>query len=104
MHKKAFTALKYIKHVLILDCTVTGCVLISAFLSLAGIPVDIVNFAVGIKMFAITFGNKWYRSITKKKKKQHGKIVLLANPKLNSLEVLFSKALIKSSLDSCLLC
>ena len=33
----------------------------------------------------------------KKKKKKHGKILLLANPKSNSIEVLISKALIDSN-------
>ena len=36
---------------------------------------------------------KKYKSIIKKKKQKHDKIVLLANTKLNSIEVLISKAL-----------
>ena len=35
-----------------------------------------------------------YKSVIKKKKKKHDKIVLLANSKLNSIEVLISMALI----------
>ena len=37
-----------------------------------------------------------YKSIIKKKKKKHDKIVLLAKSKLNSIEVLIYKALIHS--------
>ena len=44
-------------------------------------------------MCVITAGIKKYKSIVKKKKK-HDKIVLLAKSKLNSIEVLISKALI----------
>ena len=36
---------------------------------------------------------KKYKSIIKKKKQKHDKIVLLANTKLNSIEVLISRAL-----------
>ena len=36
---------------------------------------------------------KKYKSIINKKKQKHDKIVLLANTKLNSIEVLISKAL-----------
>ena len=40
--------------------------------------------------------NSYRKSIIKKKKKEHDKIVLLAKSKLNSIEVLISKALIDS--------
>ena len=41
----------------------------------------------------IAAGIKKYKSIIKKKKKKHDKIVLLAKSKLNGIEVLISKAL-----------
>ena len=44
----------------------------------------------------ITAGSKVYKSINKKKKLKHNKIVLLAKSKLNSVEVLISKDLIDS--------
>ena len=62
-HKKVFTTLNYIAHYLILASTVTGCIPISAFASLLGIPV----------------GSQWLE-----KKKKHNKIVLLAKSKLNT--------------------
>ena len=42
---------------------------------------------------------KKYRPIIKKKKKKHDKIVLLAKSKLNSTEVLISKALTDSNIS-----
>ena len=39
------------------------------------------------------------KSIIKKKKKEHDKIVLLAKSKLNTLNVLISKALIDSNIS-----
>ena len=41
----------------------------------------------------MTAGIKKYKSVFKKKKKKHDKIVLLAKPKLNTVEVLLSKAI-----------
>ena len=61
-----------------------------------GIPIGITSSAIGLKICAITAGIKKYKSIIKKKKKKHDKIVLLAKSKLNSIEVLISKALIDS--------
>ena len=44
-------------------------------------------------MRAITAGIKKYKSIIKKKKKKHDKIVLLRKTKLNTIEVVINKAL-----------
>ena len=74
----------------------TGCVSISSFASLVNIPIGITSSAVGLKICAITAGIKKYKLIIKKKKKKHDKIILLAKAKLNSIEVLISKALIKA--------
>ena len=90
-HKKVCTTLNYIEHFLILTFTITGCVSISTFASLIGIPIGITSSAIGLKTCAITAGIK---SIMKKKKKEHDKTVLLAKSKLNIIEVLISKALI----------
>ena len=81
---------------LILASAVTGCVSFSAFASLVAIPEGITSSAVGIKVCAITEGIKHYKPIIKKKKKNHDKIVLLGKDKLNTIEVLISKALIDS--------
>ena len=47
-------------------------------------------------MYTITVGIEKYKSIKKKKKKKHDKIVLLAKIKLNTIKVLTSKALINT--------
>ena len=81
---------------LILASTVTGCVSIYAFDSLVVIPVGITSSAVGINICTITAGNKKYKTIIRKKKKIHDKIVLLGKDKLNTIEVLIIEALIDS--------
>ena len=95
-HKKVCTTLNYIEHFLILGSTITGCVSISSFVSLVAIPIGIKSSAIGLKICAITAGIKKYKPIIEKKKKKHDKIVLLAKSKLNSIEVLISKAFIDS--------
>ena len=95
-HKKVCTTLNYIEHFLILGSTITGCVSISDFASIVGIPTTIASSAFGLKICAITETIKKYKSIIKKKKKKHDKTVLLAKSKLNSIGVLISNALIDS--------
>ena len=77
-HKNVCTIINYIEHFLILGFTITGCVSISAFVSLAGIPIGTTSSAIGLKICAITAAIKKYKSIIKKKKKKHDKMVLLA--------------------------
>ena len=96
-HKKPCKILNYINHLLIVISTITGCVYISALTSLVGIPIGITSFAVGLKICAITAGIKKYKSIVKKKKKKYDQTVLSAKSKLNSIEVLISKALTDSN-------
>ena len=91
-HKKVCTAQNYIEHFLALASTISGCIQISAFTYLVGIPIGITSSAIELKNCAITAAIKKYRSIIKKKKKKHDKMVLLAK----SIKVLISKALIDS--------
>ena len=49
-HKKVFLTLNYIVSFLILASTVTGCISISAFASLVGIPIGITSSALGLKI------------------------------------------------------
>ena len=90
------TTLNYNEHFLILVSAVTGCVSISAFPSLVGIPIVITSSAVGLKICVITAAIKKQKPIIKKKKNKPDKIVLLAKSKLNSTEFLISKALVDS--------
>ena len=62
-----------------------------------GIPIRIKSSAIILEICAITAGIKKYKSIIKKKK--HDEIVLLAKSKLNSTEILISKALINSNIS-----
>ena len=83
-HKKVYAVWNYVEHQLILLFTVSPCVSRSAF-ALAG---------THIENCVITAGIKKYKSIIKKEKKKHDKTVLFTESKLNSVEVLTSKALI----------
>ena len=75
-NKKTCTTLNYIKHFLILDSAVTGCILFSALAFLIDIPIGIIIYAIELKACAITARIQKYNSVNKKKK--HDKIVLLA--------------------------
>ena len=90
-HKKVCTTLHYIEHFL----TTTGFISISAFASFFGIPIGIMSSATGLTICAITAGIKKYKSIIKKKKNKHEKIVFLAKSKLNRIEVLISNSSIQ---------
>ena len=65
-HKKVCTTLNYIEHFLTLGSTITGCISISAFASLVGIPIGITSSAIGLKFSATTAAIKKYQSIIKK--------------------------------------
>ena len=64
----------------------------ASFASLVAIPMGITSSTIGLKISVITAGIE--KSIIKKEKKKHDKIILPAKSKLNSIEVLISKALI----------
>ena len=72
---------------IILVSTVTGCVCVR---------VGISSSAVGMKICTITVGIKKFKSVIRKKKKKHNRIVLLGKSKLDTIAVLLSKALIDS--------
>ena len=93
-YKTTWKYLNYVEHLLILASTITGCVSIAVFASLVCVPVGIASPAVGIKSCAITVGIEKYKSIIRRKKILHDKIVFLGKDKLNTIEVLISKVLI----------
>ena len=95
-HKTVCTSLNYIEHFLILASAFTGCISISTFASLIGIPIGIMSSAIKLRICAMTPGIKKYKSIIKKKKKKLDKIAFFAKSKLNKIEVLISKTLIDS--------
>ena len=63
-----------------------------------GVLIEIRSSAKGLKFCVITVGIKKCKSIIKKNKKKHNKIVLLAKSKLNTTEVLIYRALIDSNI------
>ena len=89
--------MNYIHHSLTLISTITGYVSISAFASMVGILIGITNSVIGLKTCVVTARIKIYKSINKKNKKKHDKVVLLPKFKLNSIKVLISEALIDSN-------
>ena len=97
--KKVCTSLNYIEYFLILASVITGCISIPEFASLIGVPIGLTNSAIGLKLCAITTGMKKNKSIIKKKKKKDDKIVLLAESRLNKVEVLISNALIDPNIS-----
>ena len=74
-YEKTCKYINYVEHFLTLASTVPSCVSFFAFASVVAIPVDITNFAVGIKVSVITSGMK---SINQKRKnKKYNKTMLL---------------------------
>ena len=69
-------------------------VVVSAFVSLVGLPVGIVTSAVGLKICAINEGIKKDKSIIKKKRKKNNKVELLSKPILKPFEVLIFEVLL----------
>ena len=49
-HKMVCTTLNHIEHFLILTSAVTGCISISVFASLFGIPIGVTSSAIGLKI------------------------------------------------------
>ena len=86
--------MNYIEHLLLLICTFIVPVSISAFASLVGITIGITSSAIGLQVCVIVAGIENCKSVIKKKKWKHDKIVLLAKSKLNGRELLISEALI----------
>ena len=68
--QKVCATLNYIKHLLILASTITGCISISVFASLIGILTGITSSPIELKSVSNNFRKK-------KKKKKHDKIVSL---------------------------
>ena len=59
-HKMVCVSLNYIEDVFILVSTITGCISISAFVSLVGVSIGIRSSVIGLKIFAIAVRTKKY--------------------------------------------
>ena len=91
-YKKTCKYLNYVEHLLILASTVSGCASFSAFSSLLAFPIGITSSLVGLKNCVITAGIKNFKSVMKKRKKNHDEIVLLGKANLNNLNFLVLKS------------
>ena len=98
-HKMVCTTLNYIEHVFIkllkLHDVFQFLVLLLYLVFLQELRVQQQDKII----CAITAGIKNYKSIIKKKKKKHDKVVLLEKPLSNSIVVLFSKTLFDSNIS-----
>ena len=80
--------------VLIVLSTATGGVSIISFTSVVGAPVGVASTSFTLIFSLTTEIIKKLLSITRSKKKKHGKILVLAKSKLSSIETLVSQALV----------
>ena len=91
---KYVTVFDYIDKLLIALSETGGRVSIISFTSVVGAPVGIASASFTL-IFSLTTGRvKKLLSITRKKRKKHFKILIVAKIKLNSIETLISQALI----------
>ena len=96
---KYVTAFDYIDKFLIVLNAITGEVSMISFTSIIGAPVGIVSASFTL-IFSLTTGiTKKLLNITRRKKKKHGKILMLAKSKLNSIDTLISQALIDMDIN-----
>ena len=75
-HNKVFQALNYI-------FAATSFVSVSTFASLVGILIGVTNSPVGLEICTITALSQ----LSRKKRKKHQHIVLIAKTKLNTIEI-----------------
>ena len=79
---------------MIVSSATAGRVSIWSFTSIVGAPVEIASASFTLIFSLSTEITKKLLNITKKKKKKHDKIFMLAKSKLNSIDTLISQALI----------
>ena len=90
---KYVTIFDYIDKILIILSVTSSGISIISFASAIGVPTGIASACFTL-IFSITTGIiKKLLNITRKKKKRHDKILMLAKSKLNSIESLISQAL-----------
>ena len=87
------TIFDYIDKILIILSATTGGISIISFTTTIGAPVGIASASFTL-IFSLTTGIiKKLLDITRKKKKKHDQILMLAESKFNSIETLMSQAL-----------
>ena len=83
----------YIGKILIVLSASSSGVSITSFTTIVGAPVGIASASLTLLVSLTTGIVKKLLNITRKKKKNHDKILMLAKSKLNSIEMLMSQAL-----------
>ena len=90
---KYVTIFDYIDKILIILSATTGGISIISFTTTIGAPVGIASASFTL-IFSLTTGIiKKLLDITRRKKKKHDQILMLAESKFNSIEILMSQAL-----------
>ena len=93
------TAFDHIDKILIVLRTTSSRVSIVSFTSIAGAPVGIISARLTL-IFSLTTGIvKKLLNVTRDKKKNYDKMLMLAKSKLNSIETLISEALIDMDIN-----
>ena len=92
--KKYITAFDYMDKILVVLSATTGGVSIISFTSIIGAPVGIVSASFTLIFSLATGIVKKLLDITRKKRKKHDKILMLAKSKFSSIDTLISQALI----------
>ena len=87
------TTFDYIDKILIVLSVATGGLSIISFTSITGAPVGTASASFTLIFSLTTETVKKLLNITRKKKKKHDKILMLAKSKPNSIETLISQAL-----------
>ena len=96
---KYVTIFNYIDKILIVLSATSGGVSIISFSSVIGAPAGIASASLTLS-FSLTTGIvKKLLDITRKKKKKHDKILMLAKSKFNSIDRLKSQALIDTDIS-----
>ena len=96
---KYVTTFDYIDKILIVLSATAGGVSICSFTSVIGAPVGIASASFTL-IFSLSTGIiKKLLNTTRKKKKKHDKVLMLAKSKLNSIKTLLSQALINMDIS-----
>ena len=93
----------FVKSLIVLSVT-TDSISIASFATVIRAPVGIVSASFSLAFSVLTGIVKKLLKITRKKKKKHNIIIMLARSKLNRIESKISEALIKSEIrlyDNC---
>ena len=88
---KYVTIFNYIDKILIVLCATSGGVSIISFSSVIGVPAGIASASFTLIFSVATGIVKKSLDITRKKKKKHDKILMLAKSKFNSIDTLYLK-------------